>query len=240
MARLMMYLKKMSVLALVMMAVSACADGRTDKGFDARAVVDEAAVTMKRMNQIKALDDIARFMPEAKAVAIFPQVVKGSFLFGAEGGTGILVPRNADGTWGYPAFYTVGAGSFGLQLGVQDAEMLMVIRTEKGMNAIVNHQGKIGADAGATIGTFGEGFEAATTTNLNADIIAFANGRLGLFLGASIEGMGFVERRDLNQGYYGSAAGARDIISGTHRNTHADALRSILSQQAAQNAQLPN
>lgn len=240
MVRLMTSLKKFSFVALVLVTVSACADVRTDQGFDARSVVDEAALTVNRMQQIESLKDIAKFMPEAKAVAIFPQLVKGGIVFGAEGGTGILVSRNPDGSWGYPAFYTVGAGSVGLQFGIQDTEMLMIVRTEKGLDAIINHQGKIGADAGATVGVFGDGFEAAATTNLNADIMAFANGRLGLFIGASVEGMGFVERRDLNQGYYGSAAGARDIVSGSHQNSHADMLRTILSKQAAQNAQLPS
>lgn len=231
--------KTFGIAALAAVTLAACASGRSDVGLDAQSVVNEATITVERFHQIEELKSFADHLPDAKGVVIFPQLVKGGFFVGAEGGTGILIPRNDDGTWGYPAFYTVGAGSFGLQIGVQDAELVMIVRTREGLQAIVDHQGKIGGDVGATVGTFGEGYEHSTTTNLDADILAFANGRLGLFIGASVEGMGFVERRDLNKGYYGTATDAQDILRGKQANAHADALRTVLSRRSSQNAQLP-
>jgi lipid-binding SYLF domain-containing protein len=226
--------KALGIAAVTAVSVAACADVRQDSGLDARSVVNEATITVERFEKTADLQDFTKHLDTARGVVIFPQLVKGGFFVGAEAGTGLLIKRNDDGSWGYPAFYSVGAGSFGLQIGLQDAELIMIVRTKEGLDAIVDHQGKVGGDVGATIGVFGEGYEAATTTNMDADILAFANGRLGLFIGASVEGMGFIERRDLNKGYYGQVAQARDILQGGGSNAHADALRRLLSRQTAQ------
>ncbi|MHC8507789.1 MAG: lipid-binding SYLF domain-containing protein [Rhodospirillales bacterium] len=221
---------KCAALALAVFAVSACARNGADMSLEARAVVDEAAVTFQRLQGLEELQEMPSFLPGARGVVIFPRIVKGGFLFGAEGGTGVMIPRGADGVWGYPAFYSVGGASFGLQVGVQDAELIMIIRSEEGLNAVVEDQGKLGADAGAAIGVVGVGYEAATTSNMDADIVAFASGKLGLFIGASVEGMVFVERGDLNEGYYGVETGSRAVLNGLHRNYHADGLRDLIAQ----------
>ncbi|MHC8507916.1 MAG: lipid-binding SYLF domain-containing protein [Rhodospirillales bacterium] len=229
---------KCAVLALTVFTAAACARQGADMSLEARAVVDESSVTFQRLQNLEELKELPGFLPGARGVIIFPRIVKGGFLFGAEGGTGVLIPRDAAGVWGYPAFYSVGGASFGLQIGVQDAELIMIIRSEEGLNAVVDDQGKLGADAGASIGVVGVGYEAATTTNLDADIVAFANGKLGLFIGASVEGMVFVERGDLNEGYYGVETGARAVINGAHRNYHADGLRDIIAQAADEAARM--
>ena len=104
-----------------------------------------------------------------------------------------------------------------------------MVRNDIALEAILEHQGKFGADAGITVGLFGVGMEAATTTNLNADVLAFAHSKVGLFGGVSLEGAVLARRNDLNEAFYGQGATPREIVQG-HRffNPQADPLREAL------------
>ena len=160
-----------------------------------------------------------------------PDVYKAGFIGAAEGGNGVLVAKNADGTWGYPAFYTLAAGSVGLQAGAQATEVVLILRNEGALNAIIENQGKLGADAGLTMAIFGVGIEGSTTTNIGADILAFANAKGGLFAGLSLEGAALVRRRDLNEAYYTIGATPQSIVlQAAHNNPNADGLRSSLAR----------
>ena len=98
----------------------------------------------------------------------------------------MLLGRAADGGWSYPAFYSVGAGSFGFQFGIQNEELLLLIRTEKGLNAVLDNQYSLGPTAGITVAIYGVDAQAATTAALGADIVAFASSR-GLFGGIATQ-----------------------------------------------------
>jgi lipid-binding SYLF domain-containing protein len=157
-----------------------------------------------------------------------PEVIKGAFVIGAEGGPGVLLARDAAGNWGYPAFYNVGAGSFGLQIGGQSAQVILVLRSQGAVESVVFHQGKLGADAQLTVGHVGAGMQASTTTNVGADIVGFSRAA-GIFGGVSLEG-GLISRRDdLNQAFYGPGATPQAIVL-QHRfsNPQADGLRAAL------------
>ncbi len=180
--------------------------------------------------RLPELKSFVRHIPTARAVMILPAIIKAGFFIGAEVGSGVLLARNADGAWGYPAFYTLGAASFGFQFGVQDTETVLIIRNEGALRAIIKDQGKFGADLGITVGVVGTGMEASTTTNLGADILAFTNAKVGAFAGASLEGAVLARRRDMNEVFYGRGATPDAIvIQGRHKNAKADRLRSILA-----------
>jgi lipid-binding SYLF domain-containing protein len=145
-------------------------------------------------------------------VLVVPSLIKGGFILGAEGGSGVLLARDARGQWSGPAFYTLGTGSIGLQAGVQDSEVILVIVTEKGLNAILDKSFKLGADASVAAGPIGgAGVAAATTAGLGADIYAFARTR-GAFAGISLEGTAVVRREAWNKAYYGKAVDPRAIL----------------------------
>ncbi len=164
----------------------------------------------------------------AKGVLVFPRVFKGAFVFGAEGGDGVLLTRRADGSWGYPAFYTMGGGSFGLQAGAQASEIVLLLRTDKAVRAVIEDQGQFGADMELTVGNIGAGMGGATTSNFGADIIAIAQSS-GVYGGLSLEGAALVRRNDLNQAYYGTGATPESIVfQDRFANPHADSLRSAL------------
>lgn len=175
--------------------------------------------------------NFASQLSDARALLIFPAIVKAGFLVGAEAGTGILIARDKSGRWGLPAFYSLGAASFGLQLGLQDVETILLIRNSDALKAIIKDQGKFGADLGITLGFYGSGVEASTTSNLEADIIAYTNSKIGIFAGASLEGSIIARRRDLNESLYGKGAVPEDIISkDLYKTNKANKLRSVLEQ----------
>jgi len=169
-------------------------------------------------------------MPNAKAVLIFPELVQGGFILGAAGGRGALLARNASKDWSPPAFYAMGSGSLGLQIGAKVSGIVFIIRTDNGLNAILDHKFKFGAEAGVTMVSVGIGLEGASTTAVGADIVAFANSN-GLFAGASIEGSYLDPDSDWDALYYGPGANTRAIVLDRRfTNPGAEPLRQYLAQ----------
>jgi lipid-binding SYLF domain-containing protein len=170
-------------------------------------------------------------LENAAAVIIMPTVIKAGFFAGGETGNGVLLKRNGNSNWSQPAYFTLAAASFGLQFGIQDTAIILVIRNIGALNSILDHQGKLGADTSAAIGTEGLGLEASTTSNLSTDIVAFASPNVGSFLGMSIEGAVLVTRHDLNEALYGKGAKPKAILNGDYPNPLVNALRSALNKK---------
>ncbi|MCK5547122.1 MAG: lipid-binding SYLF domain-containing protein [Rhodospirillaceae bacterium] len=176
----------------------------------------------------KPMQQMRSLYPDARGIVILPGVLKGGFIVGAEGGNGVLLARDMSGRWGYPAFYTMAAGSIGFQAGVQSSDIILLLFSDKAVRSLVRHQGKIGADLGLTVGTVSAGVEASTTANVGADILAFSSG-IGVFAGASVEAAIMIKRNDFNHAYYGEPVMPEQIIiDGSQQNPQADKLRSIL------------
>jgi lipid-binding SYLF domain-containing protein len=219
------------LLSAGLVALPACQEMNETPAQSSARLVDAAADTIENFARLPELKEFAKHIPTARAVLILPSTVKGGFVFGAEGGSGVLIAHNQDGSWGYPAFYTLGAASVGFQAGIQDVETVLVIRNEGALQSVIKRQGKLGADLGVTAGFFGAGMEASTTTNLRADILAFTNAKVGAFAGASLEGAALVRRRDFNEAFYGQGAAPEGIVvEGRFKNPGADRLRSVLAR----------
>jgi len=155
-------------------------------------------------------DPVRTLLRRAQAVAIFPQVLEGAFVFGAAGGTGIVLARRGANTWSDPAFYTMGEMSFGLQAGGEASEVLLVALTDRGRAALQSTSAKLGADAGVALGPMGLG-AAAATENLSADIVSYVMSK-GLYAGVSVSGSVVAVRTALNQAYYGRPVTPTDIL----------------------------
>ena len=178
----------------------------------------------------KPLQQMRSLYPDARGIVILPGVLKGGFIVGAEGGSGVLLARDASGRWGYPAFYTMAAGSIGFQAGAQSSDIILLLFSDKAVRSLVRHQGKIGADLGLTVGTVSTGVEASTTTNVGADILAFSSG-IGVFAGASAEAAIMIKRNDFNHAYYGEPVTPEQIIiDSAVQNPQADKLRTLLAK----------
>ena len=202
----------------------------------ARPPEDLAVVVLSQsidtLAQFRANPDLRRIdeiLPSAAGVMILPRVVKGGFIAAAEIGTGVLLARRDDQTWSYPAYYLLSGGSVGLQAGLQETAVVMVIRNREALDAVVEHQGKFGADIGVTVGWSGIGYEGATTANLGVDIVAVSAANLGVFGGASLEGSAMIRRTDLNEQVYGPETTPRDILFGDLANGIADPLRAAIN-----------
>ncbi|MCW9039996.1 MAG: lipid-binding SYLF domain-containing protein [Rhodospirillales bacterium] len=198
---------------------------------EAQDLVERARLAYEEIIREENFGRARAEMKTAKAVFIVPRLFKAGFIFGGEGGSGILIARRGDGSWGYPAFYTMGGGSIGLQIGVQDSQVLFIIRNDGGLKAVLEDQVKLGADVSVTAGSLGAGMEASTTTSMGADIVSFSLAR-GAFGGGAFEGSVIAKRSDLNAQYYGSEIAPRDIVMGnTASNPAADMLREALARQ---------
>lgn len=204
---------------------------QADEVSDPSRMVAKAASTVERLRRASPMQgDVERLLARARAVLIVPDLVKGGFILGAEYGTGVLLTRDASGRWSGPAFYSIASGSLGLQIGLQDAEVLYVILTEGGLNAIMDNRFKGGADVGVAVAHVGAGAEASTTTNAGADILAFSKA-VGAYGGATLEGSGILPRHSWNAAYYGGNPQPEDIvIKRSLDSPQADRLRDVLAR----------
>ena len=195
-----------------------------------QALVDRSTLTLEDMMQPAASDQAAAMLQRARAVLICPRVFKAGFIVGGSGGACVLAARAANGTWSYPAFFSIGSGSLGLQLGIQDSEMVLMVLTNRGLNALLSSHFTIGADASAVVATIGGGVQGATTTAAGADIVAFVKSR-GAFVGLSLSGSVLSARSSWDQAYYGRPVGARQIVMQmAASNPGADPLRAVLTR----------
>lgn len=219
------FLGKVTALTLALMAIGAGANAASPQ----QELVEKAALTAEKIINDPKAPTLRAMLKDAKGVLIVPSLIKGSFILGAEGGSGVLLARDAQGAWSDPAFYTLGAGSIGLQAGVQDSEVVLVIRTQKGLNAILDKPFKLGADGSVAVGPAGgAGVSAGTTAGLGADIYSYAKTR-GVFAGLSLDGTAIVKRDSWNAAYYGQGATPRGIlIERRFSNPAADRLRRAL------------
>ena len=218
-------MKRMLIAALVAILLPLAAHAQTEQ----QTLVDRATLTVQEMLGDKNASEARNLMRKSKGVLVCPRIFKAGFIVGGQGGGCVMAGRTATG-WSSPAFYGLGSGSIGFQIGVQDAQIIFIVLTEKGLQALLDSQFKIGADASVAVATLGAGVSGSTTAALNADIVAFAATR-GLFAGVSIDGSLISSRSDWNQEYYGKPMAAQQIvINGQGSNPGADPLREILSR----------
>ena len=160
----------------------------------------------------------------AKAVFIVPQMLRGGLIIGGSGGSGALLAQEyTTGKWSYPAFYTMGSVSFGLQIGADSSEIILMIMTNKGMEAMLSTEFKLGGDIALAAGPVGASAKAQT-----ADVLAYGRSK-GAFTGITLEGAIIKPRYEWNNTYYGKEVRLVDIIiNQTVSNPHADNLRAVL------------
>jgi lipid-binding SYLF domain-containing protein len=174
-------------------------------------LVDSSTLALESLMDTPETTQAEQLLHHAKAVVICPNIFRAGFFVGGEGGGCVLVARAASGSWSDPAFYTVGSGSFGLQIGVQNAQVMMLIMTNGGLNALLSSQVKLGADAGLTVATIGAGANASMSTAYNADILTLSKSQ-GLYGGVSVSGSVFGQDNNAEQAYYGAPLDSRQIV----------------------------
>jgi len=167
---------------------------------------------------------------KAKGILIIPQLIKVGFIFGGTGGSGALVGRDdKTGAWSYPAFYTMGSVTFGLQIGAAADQVMLMVMTQKGVDRLLTSSFKLGGDISVAAGPVGAGMGAKGVT---ADVIAFSRSK-GIFGGLTIEGAVIATRDKWNSEYYGKTVSPRDIlILRNVNNKQANNLRAAVKKAA--------
>jgi SH3 domain-containing YSC84-like protein 1 len=183
---------------------------RANDSQEATQIVEKACMTFDNFMNDKNMASFRDLLKNAKAAVIAPSVLKGAFIVGASGGNAVGMVREKNGRWSEPAFYTIGGASFGLQIGGQASEVILLAMTDRGANALMGNSFKLGADVGIAAGPVGAGAQAATA-NLSADILSFSRSK-GLYGGLSLDGSVIAVRGALNAAYYGKKVSPTDIL----------------------------
>ena len=198
-----------AVLAAVMLATGLARPAMAAS--PAEELVEESRFSIERMLVDPNLPELKGYVTRAHGLLIIPELVKGGFIVGAEAGSGVFMVRGGDGTWSAPTFYTLAAGSIGLQIGGQVSEVVFTVMSEGAVEALLRSEFKLGGDLSIAVGPFGKGLEASTTINLSADVFAFSKA-VGAFGGGALEGAKLFARKKLNEAYYGPGATPRAIV----------------------------
>lgn len=193
---------------------AAIAQSARDLVRDAEQVF-QGTVTNRRFQQAVA---------DARAIVIFPSLLKAGYILGAESGDGVLLVRDEYGDWSYPAFYQIIGGSFGLQIGVSVTELVLVVRTQRALERILGGNAQLGGDLSIAVGPRA----IDTSIDTTADLLSFTTTQ-GLYAGISVQGSTLIGSDARNLAYYGEPVSARDIVvAGAAANPHADDLRDQL------------
>ena len=175
-----------------------------------------AGEAVRVVEQIQSIPESAipdRLLDEAKAIVVVPDTIKAGFVFGGRRGLGLMSVKTADGTWSNPVFVKLAGASFGLQAGVQSADVILVFRSERGLDSIVNGKVTLGADAGVAAGPVGRNAAAATDGQLKAEIWSWSRAR-GLFAGIALDGAVLSIDNGANSSTYGNAVTPRAVFEG--------------------------
>ena len=220
-------------IGLAALAVSILPLSQAAASSEQQQLVDKAKLTIEAMKNQSEMQEFRKLLAVSKGVVIFPNFLKAGFIVGGAGGTGVLLGRNDQGAWSSPAFYTMGQASVGLQIGAEAKELVLVIMTDKGLDAIIKNQVKLGGDLSAAVGPVGKNVGASSTTNMDVDVFSFAK-TAGLFIGASVEGSLLDAKDDWQAAYYGKPVTARNVvIMRSVDNASTNALKAALKDAEA-------
>ena len=220
----MIHHSKSRVIGILSIVVVTCVLGVPTFAEKAGKKVNEATRRSKDaatvFNEIMRAPDNSipkELVDKAQAIAVFPSVVKAAFIIGGTEGKGVISRRTAQG-WSAPAFFNLGGGSFGAQLGANKTDYVLLIMNEHGLNGLLTDKFAIGGEAGVAAGPVGRTASAATDAQLKAEILTYSRSK-GLFAGVDLGGTAITPDNNLNDAVYG--AQARDILSGVARSSPA-------------------
>ena len=178
---------------------------------DVRA--EDASRVVKQIQAIPEASIPDRLLDEAHAIVVVPDTIKAGFMVGGRRGLGLMAVKRPDGTWSNPVFVKLSGASFGFQAGVQSADVILVFRSERGLDNIVNGKFTLGADASVAAGPVGRNAAAATDGAMKAEIWSWSRAR-GLFAGVALDGAVLQIDHGANRSVYGEVVTPRMVFEG--------------------------
>ena len=218
----------LSVFIVGLFCLSTALPTAAEDATEEQQLVDKALITFKYFMYHSGMDYFREHLEDAKALLIVPSFIKVGFLLGGAGGSGVLVVRDEKtGEWSGPAFYTIGSGSLGFQIGAQRSQMILLIKSQKVVESLYASSFKMGGDISVAAGPDGTG---AAAKGLNADIISFARNKWA-YVGMSFDGSIIGTKDKSNQAYYGKTVRPIDIfVLHNVSNLHSTELRKALGE----------
>jgi lipid-binding SYLF domain-containing protein len=195
---------------------------------DQQKLVNQATGVIRTMRSEPGFAQSRSLLQRAKAVMIVPELTKGGLIVGGQGGAAVLLARLPDGGWSDPAFFSIGGGTFGLQAGVQQAQMVFFIMTESALQSVLRDQVTFGGQNGIAVFVVGQEKQQSAITQDRADIIVWARAT-GAYAGITVEGTSVTFNRDDTAKYYGRPVTADGILHGTVQRRGAGRLRTVLA-----------
>jgi SH3 domain-containing YSC84-like protein 1 len=183
---------------------------------DRQGEVDRVNASARVLNEIMAAPDKGipeEIMENAVCVGVVPSLVKGGFIFGAEYGRGVASCRTSTG-WSAPAPFMVAGGSWGLQIGGEAVDLVMVVMNHDGMEKLLSSKFKLGADASVAAGPVGRHTEGETDWKMRAEVLTYSRAR-GVFAGVTVNGAVIQQDDDATRALYGHQTSFRSILQGT-------------------------
>ena len=177
---------------------------------DATRHAQEAAEVFTEIMNVRDHAIPKELLDKAEAIAVFPDVIKAAFIFGGKGGQGLISKRTAKG-WSAPAFFNIGGGSFGAQIGATKTDYVLLIMKHEGLKGLLQDKFELGGEEGIAAGPVGREAAASTNTTLDAGILSYSRSK-GAFIGAALKGAVISPDNNLNEGVYNQKA--REVLTG--------------------------
>jgi SH3 domain-containing YSC84-like protein 1 len=219
---------KLCCVAIVLLFGLGSPPARAEVDAEQQATVNKAVESVNRFAADPDMQWFRNNIGKAKGILIVPVSVKGGFIIGGSGGVGVFLARGEANDWSYPAFYQLASVTFGLQAGGDVSEIMMLVMSEKGRNALLTREFKLGGEVSVAAGPVGAGAAAQT-----ADVLAFSRTKGGLYGGLNVEGSVVNPKDDWNGLYYGQTVTPSQIlVSRAVTNPKADPLRAAVAAAA--------
>ena len=226
---------KKTMLAIAVLSLASMSWAAESKQSDTERL-DKASAVLKEIMATPDKGIPEEVLEHAKCIAVVPHMVKGGFVFGAEGGKGVATCRTDHG-WSAPAFFAITGGSWGLQIGVEGVDLVMVFQNDAGMKRLLESKFKVGADASAAAGPVGRHASGGTDWKLDAEVLTYSRAK-GAFAGLTLNGADVRPDEDAMRAEYGGELTFRSVLTGSvppPSGSHAflDAVRDARTQAAA-------
>jgi len=203
-------MKKVMTFVALLSLTSVCWAGSDREATDNR--LDHAGAVLHEIMSAPDKGIPEEVLEHAKCIAVVPHMLKGGFVFGAENGRGVTTCRTANG-WSAPAFFAITGGSWGLQIGLEGVDLVLIIQNEKGMQRLIGSKFELGADASAAAGPVGRHASADTDWKLDTEILTYSRAK-GAFAGLTLTGSAIRRDDDSTEAIYGHDVSTRRILSG--------------------------
>ena len=208
----------MKITSLLLVSALTLAAGNLWAASDRQDSIERLGMSTDVLHSIMSAPDKGipeEVMSGAKCIVVVPHLVKGGFIVGAEHGRGVASCRTSNG-WSAPAFISLGGGSWGLQIGVEGVDLVMVVMNDRGLQHLLSSKFQISGDASVSAGPVGRHASAGTDWTMNTEILTYSRSH-GIFAGITLDGAVVEQDADSTRAIYGSDPSFRSILSGRVR-----------------------